>query len=287
MKNPFDETYSGLVRDVLDNGFMKYNKRTGKGCLTLHGAMAKYNLSYGEFPALTTKKLLIKPMIGELLGFIRGVDNAKDFRELGCNFWNENANTSKHWLENPNRKGEDDLGRIYGVQARSWVSKDGEVVDQLKNVLDKISERDDNRRLIVNHWNPGELDEMALPPCHTKYQFSIRGEYLDLTMDQRSNDLPLGTPMNIASYSLLLLIVCQITGMSPGVLTHFMVDAHIYEDQIDLIKEQIKREPYNPPRLVMNKNIKTLEDIETWVTHEDFEIVNYDHHPAIKFPFSA
>lgn len=288
MKNAFDETYNSLVRDLLSNGFMKYNKRTGKGCLTLHGAMCKYNLQFGEFPAFTTKKLLMKPMIAELIGFIRGVDNAKDFRELGCNFWDANANLSKDWLANPNRKGEDDLGRIYGVQARTWINKDGEVIDQLKSVVDRLQQREDDRRLIVTHWNPGELDEQALPPCHALYQFSIRNsKTLDLTLFQRSNDVPLGVPMNVASYSLLLLIICKITGMSPGIFTHFMTDVHIYEDQIELIKDQIERPSYSPPRLTMNQKIKTLEDLETWVTHKDFTLINYRHHPRISFPFSA
>lgn len=287
MKNPFDETYCELVRNVLDNGFMKYNKRTGKGCLTLHGALCKYNLEYGEFPALTTKKLLVRPMVGELLGFIRGVDNAKDFRDLGCNFWNANANESVHWLENPNRKGEDDLGRIYGVQARNWTNSDGEVTDQLLNVYEKLMRREDDRRLIVSHWNPGELDKMALPPCHKDYQFHIRNDnILDLSVTQRSNDVPLGTPMNIASYALLILIMCKLTGMQPGVLNHFMTDVHIYEDQIDLIKEQIERKPLYPPRMVINAKINTLEDVETWVTPDHFELINYEHHPAIKFPFA-
>jgi thymidylate synthase len=287
MKNPFDETYCNLVRDILNNGFMKYNHRTGKGCLTLHGAMCKYNLEYGEFPALTTKKLLLKPMIGELLGFIRGVDNAKDFRDLGCNFWNDNANVSKDWLENPNRRGEDDLGRIYGVQARRWTNSDGQVIDQLGSVIDKLTHKIDDRRLIVSHWNPGELNKMALAPCHKDYQFSIKNdEILELSVTQRSNDVPLGTPMNIASYALLLLIVCKITGLRPGVLTHFMVDTHIYEDQIELIEKQITRKPFYPPRMLINPKVNSLTDVETWATHDDFTIVNYEHHPAIKFPFA-
>jgi len=287
MKNPFDETYCELVRNILNNGFMKYNKRTGKGCLTLHGVMCKYNLEYGEFPALTTKKLLFGPMVGELIGFLRGADNAKDFRDLGCNFWNENANTSSHWLNNPNRKGEDDLGRIYGVQARNWINSDGEAVDQLASVIERIKNRDDDRRLIVSHWNPGELHKMALPPCHKDYQFSIKNDsILELSVTQRSNDVPLGTPMNIASYALLLLIICRITGLRPGVLTHFMIDTHIYEDQIELIEEQISRKPYAPPRVVMNSEINSLRDLETWVTPEDFKLIGYEHRPAIKFPFA-
>jgi thymidylate synthase len=226
-------------------------------------------------------------MVGELLGFIRGYDNAKDFRKLNCNFWNANANESIDWINNPNRKGTDDLGRIYGVQARNWISPSGEIIDQLKIIIDKLENNIDDRRLIVTHWNPGELDEMALPPCHDFYQFHLINNKLNLSMYQRSNDVPLGIPMNIASYSLLLLLMSRITNHLPGKFTHFMGDTHIYEDQYDLIKEQILRQSFNPPKIKINENIKNLNDLETWVTVNDFELINYQHHPEIKFPFAA
>jgi thymidylate synthase len=296
MANTFEEQYIQLINNVLDNGTVQYNERTGKNCHFYHGEMMKFDLSGGNFPLLTTKKMDIVPMVGELLGFIRGVDNAKDFRDLKCNFWNANANESVDWVNNPNRLGEDDLGRIYGVQARDWKKYEDDVnghthhagsVDQLSVVVDKLSRGVDDRRLIVTHWNPGEVDKMALPPCHMFYQFGIRKGYLDLVMYQRSCDVPLGVPMNIASYSLLLLLITRIAGLKPGVFTHFLWNVHIYEDQLDAAKEQIIRTPFDPPQMWINRNIKSLDDLETWVTPKDFKIENYEHHGKITYPFSA
>lgn len=281
----WEEQYLGLIEEIVSNGTTQFNERTGKKCYFYHGDMMKFDLSTGYFPLLTTKKMAVKAMIGELLGFIRAADNAKTFRDLKCNFWNANANETVGWLENPNRKGEDDLGRIYGVQARKWEGVDGQV-DQLRNVIDKLSQGIDDRRLIVTHWNPGEINQMALPPCHMFYQFGIRNGHLDLCMYQRSCDVPLGIPMNIASYALLLLLVARITGLKPGVFTHFMWNIHIYEDQYDQVFEQIKRIPYHPPKIIIDDGIKTLEDLETWVTPEHFKLDGYEHHPAIKYEFS-
>jgi thymidylate synthase len=303
----YDLEYNRLAETVINTGFWKYHERTGKKCLTSYGHMLKFDLSDGRFPALTTKKLLMKPMIAELLGFIRAVDNAATFRELGCNFWDANANLSKHWVENPNRKGTDDLGRIYGVQARDWkhspsIKREAlgyewdETIefkhcDQLQIVVDKLKQNKDDRRLIVSHWNPGELNQMALPPCHLLYQFGLRTDiygtsYLDMCLYQRSADIPLGVPMNIASYALMLQLISKITGHKPGVFTHFIWDAHIYEDQLDLLKEQITRTPFDAPTLVIDTRIESLEDLETWCTTDNFKLLNYQHHPHIKFPFS-
>lgn len=290
----FDKEYNRICSNILDSGTWKLNERTGINCLFYHGDMMKFDLSDGTFPLLTTKQIYTRQMVAELLGFIRGFDNAAMFRSTGCNFWNVNANESKHWLENKNRKGQDDLGRIYGVQARDWkyypiggVFGDVSTIDQLKNAVDKLSKGIDDRRLIVNHWNPGELDKMALPPCHLLYQFGIRDNYLDLSMIQRSCDAPLGVPMNIASYALLLVLIAQITNLKPGIFTHFMHNIHIYENQIIGIKEQLLRFPYDPPTVWINPAIRTLEDLETWVHTEDVRFENYNHHPAIDFPFAA
>lgn len=282
----YDSEYMKIVNKVMNEGTWKLNERTGKKCLFYHGDMMKFDLSSGHFPLLTTKKMLYKAMIGELIGFLRGVNNAKDFRDLRCNFWNANANESKHWLENPNRKGEDDLGRIYGVQARDWQNPEGETVDQLKIVIDKLKNGVDDRRLIVTHWNPGELGKMALPPCHMTYQFGIRDGHLDMCMYQRSCDIPLGIPMNIASYSLLLILVSKIVGLKPGVFTHFMWNIHIYEDQYEQIKTQIGRKPFEAPTIKINRDISSLDDIENNLEIDDIEFVNYEHHDAIKFAFS-
>jgi thymidylate synthase len=283
----FEEQYLQLIRNILEFGTVQHNERTGKDCHFYHGDMLKFDLSTGKFPALTTKKLAIYSMIGELLGFIRGVDNASTFRKLGCGFWDQNANESPDWVNNPNRKGKDDLGRIYGVQARDWKDPQGNTVDQLKTIVDKLSMGIDDRRLIVSHWNPGELDMMALPPCHLLYQFGLRGEYLDLCMYQRSCDVPLGVPMNIASYALLLLIVARITNHTPGIFTHFLWNIHIYEDQMPDVHQQLERKPFEPPTIWIDSRIKTLEDIETWVTPKEFALINYKHHAPIKYAFSS
>lgn len=282
----FDSEYIRLGKTLLDRGEWVMNSRTGKRCLTHIGGMMEFDLSCGNmFPLLTTKKVFYKPMIAELLGFIRGFDNAKDFRDLGCNIWNANANESIHWLENPNRTGDDDLGRIYGVQARSWRTEDREI-DQLGLVVKKITARVDDRRLIVSHWNPGELNQMALPPCHLLYQFSIVGDKLHLTMYQRSADYPLGVPFNIASYALLLRLVAQITGMKVGKFVYFLNNIHIYEDQLEMFREQMERDPHPSPNLMISKSIETLEDLESWVTVEHFCVSNYTHHDNIAYPFS-
>jgi len=292
----FEQQYLQLLRNIVDHGSVLHNERTGKDCHFYHGDMMKFDLSTGNFPLLTTKKMAYKSMVGEEIAFVRGCDNAADFRALRCGFWDANANESKDWLANPNRKGEDDLGRVYGVQARDWqgYSWDNEIhqivqndpVDQLKNCIDKLSQGIDDRRLIVTHLNPGEIDQQALPPCHMMYQFGIRDGHLDLCMYQRSCDTPLGIPMNIASYALKLLWVAQITGLKPGVFTHFMWNIHVYEDQYDDIFQQLEREPFDPPQMWINPEIKTLEDMETWVTPDDFKIQNYKYHEKIKYAFS-
>lgn len=283
----FDREYLKLGKDILDNGADIYNKRTGKYCRTKIGGMLQFDLSDTEsFPILTTKKMFYKPMIGELLGFIRGYESAQDFRKLGCNIWDKNANKTSQWINNTNRKGTDDLGRIYGVQAREWITKWHTSIDQLKTQIDKINDRIDDRRLVVTHWNPGELHEMALPPCHMMYMFSIVNDTLHLSMYQRSADYPLGVPFNIASYSLLLKLIAQITDLKCGSFTHFMHNMHIYEDQLELFDEQLNRTPLPSPKLKISESIKTLSDLETWVIPDNFNLMNYSHHDAIKFPFA-
>ena len=286
--------YLEICKRTLEQGVMKEN-RTGINHLGYHGDMMKFDLRNG-FPAVTTKKLAFKSVVAEMLGFLRGYQNAAQFRQLGCNVWNANANENEAWLCNSYRQGEDDLGRIYGAQARNWLMpvwndeaqvEEVQYIDQLRKVVDDLSQRIDNRREIVTHWNPGELSRMALPPCHLLYQFGIQGEYLNLSMYQRSCDVPLGIPFNIAGYSWLLAVIAHITGLKPGVFTHFMHDIHIYENQIELMKEQITREPFRLPGLAINQNILTLNDLETWVTPDDFQLVEYKHHEHIVYPFAV
>lgn len=285
--------YIDICKKVIEFGEIKSN-RTGIDTIGYHGDMMKFDLQKG-FPAVTTKKLAFKSVVAEMLGFLRGYQNASHFRELGCKVWDANANENEAWLCNDYRKGEDDLGRIYGVQARNWLmpiwNEDAKVeevqyIDQLKKVVHDLSRGVDNRREIVTHWNPGELGRMALPPCHLLYQFGIQGNYLNMCMYQRSCDLPLGIPFNIAGYAWLLSVIARITRLEPGVFTHFMHDIHIYENQFGLMEEQIKRKYYSLPELYINPMISTLEDLETWVTPDDFELRNYIHHDSIKYPFA-
>lgn len=285
--NTADSQYNSLCQDVIDNGYMMFNNRTNKNCLTSYGHMMKFNMEDG-FPLLTTKKVLFKPLLAELIGFMRGYDNAADFRELGCNIWDANANETVGWLNNPNRKGVDDLGRIYGVQARSWLGKDGLNIDQLKNAIEKIKQNNDDRGLIVSHWNPAELHLMALRPCHLLYQFGIVGDRLDLCMYQRSADIPLGVPFNIASYALLLHIVAKYTGKTPGKLTHFIANAHVYEDQLEILKntQMIRSSAGELPNINISDEVTNLSDISE-ITMDMISLENYKHHPFIKYPFTA
>jgi len=284
----YDLEYFRIARKILDCGDWIENKRTGKKCLTYMGDMMKFDLSNtDQFPLLTTKKVNLRPIVAELLGFIKGYDNAADFRKEGCKIWDANANENTQWLNNPNRKGENDLGRIYGVQARDWRTADGESIDQLKNCIDKLCRGEDDRRLIVTHWNPGEMDQMALPPCHMFYQFGISGNgKLNMCLYQRSCDFPIGIPFNIASYALFLKIVAQITGLKVGSFTHMMWNIHVYEDQIKLFEEQLERTPQNSPRLAMPK-FSSLEELEGSIKTEDFTISEYNPDPFIKYPFSV
>lgn len=283
----FDEEYIRIGKKLLEEGTWVHNKRTGKRCLTIRAEMTKYDMSdTNRFPLLTTKKMDIKPIAAELIGFIKGIDNAALFREEGCKIWDANANDNEQWLNNPNRKGKDDLGRIYGVQARDWKRPDGSSVDQLAMCVDKISKGIDDRRLIVTHWNPGELDKMALPPCHMTYMFTILDGYLHMTMIQRSCDYPLGVPYNIASYALMLHIIANMTGLKVGELSHVMHNVHIYEDQLEMFKEQMKRKPTASPKILV-PTYDSLDDFCENAKKDSFVITEYDPQPAIKFPFSV
>ena len=278
--------YLELCQKVLDQGIRKTN-RTGIDHFGYTGDMMKFDLADG-FPAVTTKKLAFKSVVAEMLGFLRGYDNAADFRVLGCKVWDANANENEQWLNSSHRIGNDDLGRIYGVQARRW--RNGAInppIDQLRMVYEDLKAGIDNRREIVTHWNPGEMNMMALPPCHMFYQFGIQGDKLNLSMYQRSCDVPLGIPFNIAGYAWLLSVMARITGLKVGEFTHFMHDIHIYDNQIDDMRVQVNRDPYKLPRLWINADIKTLEDLETWVTPNDFRLLDYQHHAHIKYAFAV
>ena len=280
--------YIELCKRVIDEGIWVENKRTGKKCLTVINADLEYDLSSGELPVLTTKKLHWKPAIAEMLGYLRGYTNAADFRSLGCNTWNANANQNKAWLANPYRKGEDDMGRCYGAQGRDWRNPEDKKVDQLLNVYTDLRKGVDNRSEILTFWNPGELDRACLNSCMHTHTFSILEDKLYLTSYQRSDDLPLGHGFNQVQVGWLLMVMAQITGLKPAKAFHKIINAHIYEDQLDKLKNiQLKRKPFPKPKLKINPDIKTLQDLETWVTVDDFELVGYRHHPAIKYEFSV
>ncbi|WGK81955.1 thymidylate synthase [Vibrio aestuarianus] len=279
--------YEDLCQRVIDEGTWIENNRTGKRCLTVINADLEYDVAANEFPLVTTRKAFWKSAIAEMLGYLRGYDNAADFRKLGTKTWDANANLNEAWLNNPHRKGEDDMGRVYGVQGRAWAKPDGGTVDQYKKIIDNLSKGVDDRGEILSFYNVGEFHMGCLRPCMFLHQFSLLGDTLYLNSIQRSNDLPLGQVFNAPQTFFLLAITAQITGLKAGKVFHKIVNGHIYEDQLELMKEQLKREPYAPPKLIINPEIKSLEDLETWVTVDDFEVIDYQHHEPIKYPFAV
>ncbi len=282
------KAYLDLCQRIINEGRWVENERTGKRCLTVINADLTYDVENNCFPLLTTRKSFWKAAIAELLGYIRGYDSAADFRALGTKTWDANANENAAWLKNPFRKGPDDMGRVYGVQGRNWQKPDGEVIDQLRKLVDNLSRGIDDRGEILSFYNPGEFHMGCLRPCMHTHTFSLLGDTLYLTSYQRSCDVPLGLVFNQVQVFAFLKIIAQITGHKPGQAFHKIVNAHIYEDQIALMRDvQLKREPFNLPQLHINPDIKSLEDLETWVTLEDFEVTGYECHPAIQYPFSV
>ena len=241
-----------------------------------------------EFPLVTTRKSYWKAAIAELLGYLRGYDSADQFRAIGCNTWNANANENAAWLANPYRKGKDDMGRVYGVQGRRWRNSVGEEFDQLRKIYNNLRNGIDDRGEILTFYNPGEFHMGCLRPCMHTHTFSLLGGKLYLTSSQRSCDVPLGQNFNQIQVFTLLALMAQITGHEAGKAYHKIVNAHIYEDQLELMRDvQLKREPYPAPKLHINPEIKSLEDIETWVTLDDFRVEGYQYHESIAYPFSV
>ncbi|MER1630755.1 thymidylate synthase [Proteus mirabilis] len=280
--------YLALCQRIIDEGEWIDNKRTGTRCLTVINADLEYDVANNQFPLITTRKSFYKAAIAELLGYLRGYDNAAQFRAIGCNTWNANANENSAWLNNPHRKGEDDMGRVYGVQGRQWQRPDGSHFDQLRKVVDNLTNGIDDRGEIVTFYNPGETALGCLRPCMHTHTFSLLGDRLYLTSYQRSCDVPLGLNFNQIQCFVLLALVAQITGHKPGKAFHKIVNAHIYENQLPLMRDvQLKRDPLPLPKLHINPNIKTLDDIETWVTTDDFSVEGYQCHEAIKYPFTV
>ncbi|MCE0558587.1 MULTISPECIES: thymidylate synthase [unclassified Motilimonas] len=280
--------YLELCQRIVDDGVWVDNKRTGKRCLTVINADLTYDVATGEFPLVTTRKSFWKSAIAELLGYIRGYDNAADFRKIGTKTWDANANDNPDWLANPHRKGPDDCGFIYGKVARNFPKPDGGSVDLLRQIVDDLSNGIDNRGEIFTFYHPGVFDMGCLRPCMYSHHFSLLGDTLYLNSTQRSCDVPLGLNFNMVQVYFFLAIMAQITGKKAGQAYHKIVNAHIYEDQLELMRDvQLKREPLPAPKLIINPKIKTLEDLETWVTLDDFAVEDYQHHEAIKYPFSV
>ncbi|MDN2660005.1 thymidylate synthase [Neptunomonas sp. CHC150] len=280
--------YLALCQRLIDQGEWIENKRTGKRCLTVINANMTYNVGQNQFPMVTTRKTFWKSAIAELIGYLRGYDSAADFRRLGTKTWDANANLNEAWLNNPYRTGDDDMGRVYGVQGRRWSKPDGGHIDQLKKLIDNLSQGIDDRGEILTFYNPGEFHMGCLRPCMHTHTFSLLNDTLHLTSYQRSCDVPLGLVFNQIQVFTLLALIAQITGHKAGLAYHNIVNAHIYEDQVELMRDvQLQREPFDPPKLHINPDIKSLEDLETWVTMDDFEVEGYQHHEPIQYPFSV
>lgn len=292
--NKFDEDYKALLEEILRDGTWQQN-RTGIKTKFIPGAMIKYDLRQG-FPATTLKKLAFKAVTGELIGFLRGYTNAAQFRELNCKIWDQNANENEAWLKNPNRKGTDDLGMIYGAMWRRWpvdMVPWEEHIDQVGEVMNKLYTNPTDRRMIISGWRPDYFDKMALPPCHVLYQFiaNVETKELHLCMYQRSVDVALGASFNIASASLFLTLMARMTGFVPATFTHFMADVHIYENHIKGVEEMLSRSPFTPPSLeysgpVFSGTNFTSSVFDT-ITPEMFNLVGYEHHPAIKLDMAV
>ena len=263
------QAYLDLLKHVMENGTEK-GDRTGTGTRSVFGYQLRCDLSEG-FPLVTTKKVHTKSVIHELLWFLKGESNIAYLKEHKVRIWDPWANE------------DGELGPVYGVQWRSWKGADGHTVDQISQVIDQIKQSPDSRRLIVNAWNVGELSKMALPPCHAMFQFYVANNRLSCQLYQRSADLFIGVPFNIASYALLTMMVAKVCGLEYGEFVHTFGDAHIYSNHFEQVKLQLSRDPRPLPQMKINPAINSIFDY----TYDDFELVGYDPHPLIKAPVAV
>ena len=267
--NPADIAYLGLLQDILDNGADR-GDRTGTGTRGVFGRQLRFDLADG-FPLLTTKKVHLKSIIIELLWFLRGDSNVRWLQDQGVTIWDE-------WADE-----DGELGPVYGKQWRSWETRDGREIDQIANVVQSIKTNPNSRRHIVSAWNPAEVDQMALPPCHCLFQFFVADGKLSCQLYQRSADVFLGVPFNIASYALLTQMMAQVTGLKPGEFVHTFGDAHLYHNHFDQARTQLARAPYAAPRMVINPARKDIFAFE----YSDFKLEGYQAHPTIKAPIAV
>src|SRR6195256_1972988 len=263
------QQYLDLMQRILDEGVAK-GDRTGTGTRSIFGHQMRFDLAAG-FPLVSTKKMHLKSIIYELLWFLRGETNVRYLNEHGVTIWDE-------WADEHGN-----LGRVYGAQWRDWRGENGVRVDQIDNVISEIQKNPQSRRLIVNAWNPAEIDQMALPPCHVLFQFYVQDGELSCQLYQRSADLFLGVPFNIASYALLTLMVAQVVDLRPGDFVHTFGDLHLYQNHLEQAREQLTRDCRSLPQLKLNPAIKNIRDFK----FEDFELIGYDPHPSIKAPIAV
>jgi len=263
------QQYQQLLQFILDNGTQKTD-RTGTGTISYFGYQMRFNLGEG-FPLVTTKKVHLKSIIYELLWFLRGETNIKYLKENGVSIWDE-------WADD-----KDELGHVYGKQWRSWEGANSETIDQVSDAIKQIKNNPDSRRIIVSAWNVAELPKMALMPCHTIFQFYVADGRLSCQLYQRSADVFLGVPFNIASYALLTMMMAQVCDLAPGDFIHTFGDVHIYNNHIEQVKLQLSRKPYPLPTMKLNPSVKNIFDFK----YEDFTLENYQFHPAIKAPVAV
>lgn len=263
------DAYLDLMRHILDHGVDK-GDRTGTGTKSVFGYQMRFDLSEG-FPMVTTKKLHLPSIVHELLWFLKGDTNVKYLQDNGVRIWNE-------WADE-----QGDLGPVYGKQWRKWEANDGRIIDQIKGAIDQIKNNPNSRRIIVSAWNVGELDDMALMPCHAFFQFHVADGKLNCQLYQRSADVFLGVPFNIASYALLTHMMAQVCDLKPGTFVHTLGDAHLYNNHLDQARLQISRTPLPLPKLELNPNVKDIDEF----TYDDITVVGYEHHPHIKAPISV
>ncbi len=261
--------YLDLLKHILDHGTKKTD-RTGTGTVSVFGYQMRFDLAQG-FPLVTTKKVHLRSIIHELLWFLKGETNIKYLKENGVSIWDE-------WAD-----AQGDLGPVYGKQWRRWETADGRVIDQISQLIELIKKSPDSRRLIVSAWNVGEIDKMALMPCHTMFQFYVADGKLSCQLYQRSADVFLGVPFNIASYALLTLMIAQVVGLKPGDFVHTFGDVHIYSNHFEQVKLQLSRTPKSLPQMKINPSVTNIFDFK----FEDFELIGYDPHPGIKAPVAV